>query len=160
MSDHHHEEEVDRNLLEEMGYEDRDIKLDRKPVINVTVLFIVFVAVMLGASWLTLTAFDRVEGLRFTQGSTERRRVPPPEVPLVQGNIRAQRDMVDLLAAERATLNSAEFDAAKGTASIPLEDAMRIMSERGLPTRANAGIPADYTERIPVELQNLPRRAQ
>lgn len=146
MSDHGHDEKpVDLDVLEDMGYEPSDVNLERKPVTWVTIGFVGFVVFSIAVSWLFWTAADRVEFFKSPENRAERRRVPAKEIPLVQSNVTASKDMYELREVEKEKLSATEWvEGEDGVAKIPVEDAMRILAERGLPTRENAGIPDDY----------------
>jgi len=142
MSDHHDNVEArDMDLLEELGYEPTDEAANSKLGLHATAFF-VFFFVMVGASYLVLTVLDRVEGYRFTQRQ-ERRLMPPEGTPLLQSNTTAHSDMQDLRKQEHEKLNKYSKNE-DGTFTIPVEKAMEIVGERGLPTRPDAGVPEDY----------------
>lgn len=145
MADHQDPlDDRDMDLLEEMGYEPTDTASE-SPVGRYTLWFFGFLAVMMGVSFLFLTVADRVQGFKFTQQRTERRVLPPEGTPLLQSNITAHGDMKDLRKLEVEKLNAMGWtDEMKDTAKIPVDRAMRILAERGLPTRAEAGVPGDY----------------
>lgn len=146
MSDHGHDEKpVDMDLLEEMGYEPTDVNLERKPVTWVTIGFVGFIGFSIFVSWLFWTAADRVEFFKSPDNRVERRRMPARDIPLVQSNVTAKKDMHDLRALEKEKLNATGWvEGEEGVAKIPVADAMRILAERGVPTRENAGLPSDY----------------
>lgn len=143
MSDHHNEhiEERDMDLLEELGYEPTDEAANSKLGFH-AVFFFTFFFVMVGASYGVLTVLDRVEGFRYTQ-KQERRVMPPEGTPLLQSNTTAHSDMQDLRKQEHDKLNKYNKNE-DGTYTIPVDKAMEIVGERGLPTRADAGVPGDY----------------
>jgi len=143
MSEHHSEpgEVRDLDVLEELGYEPTDEAANSKLGMHATILF-VFFFVSVGASYLVLTVLDRVEGFRFTQ-KQERRITPPEGTPILQSNTTAQSDMIDLRKQEHEKLNKYGTNE-DGTYTVPIDKAMEIVVERGLPTRPDAGVPEDY----------------
>lgn len=145
MSDHDKNEMHDDDLLDEMGYEQADMDLSGGTVSKVSLTFIVFIIASLGVSWLYWTAADRVGFFKSpeNQRNVERRELPP-EVPILQSNITAHEDMVSLRKVEEAKLNAVGWNEDSDTAKIPVENAIEILAARGLPTRANPGMPDDY----------------
>ncbi|MDI9636875.1 hypothetical protein QPK87_38625 [Kamptonema cortianum] len=144
MSDHHdHREERDYDLLEELGYEPTDTAAE-SPVGAYTLYFFGFLIVMMAASWAFLTVADRVSGYKFTQANQERAVMPPPGTPLIQSDATAERDMHEVRKQEEEKLSTVKWnDDSRTSATIPIEDAKRIVARRGLPTRANPGVPED-----------------
>lgn len=147
MADHHDPlDDRDMDLLEEMGYEPTDTASE-SPIGQYTLWFFGFLAVMMGVSFLFLTVADRVQGFKFTQQRDERRVLPPEGTPLLQSNVTAHKDMKDLRKEELEKLNASGWtDELQDTAKIPVNRAMEIVVDRGLPTRAGAGVPDDYAK--------------
>lgn len=131
----------DLDVLEELGYEPTDEAVSG-PVGKYTAMFFVFLAIMLGIAWLFFTFADRVDGFKFNQ-ERPARVMPPDGTPLLQGNVAAQADMEDLRKEEHEKLEAYKENPETGRYQIPVEKAMSIVVERGLPTRANAGAPED-----------------
>lgn len=143
MSDHHdNNDERPLDVLEEMGYENTD-EAASSPVGKYTIWLFGFIFVMIGFSAAFFTVADRVDGFKFKQ---ERKplRLPPEGTPLLQGNVAAQADMYELKKQEHAKLNAYSENKEDGTYKVPIDKAMKIVVERGLPTRPNAGVPEDY----------------
>ncbi len=157
MSDHDHGHghgnEPDVDVLEEMGYETTDINLNRGTVGWLSFWFIAFIAFCFLVAWLYFTLYGRVTGFFGPDQKPQEvvRRQLPPAVPLLQSNRTAAKDMHELREEELVKLNALEWNEDRKTAKIPVTDAIEILAERGLPTRANAGIPADYVDRAPVD---------
>ncbi|MCB0826480.1 MAG: hypothetical protein KDC26_09840 [Armatimonadetes bacterium] len=146
MSDHHDPlDDRDFDVLEELGYEPVDINASGKNVFaNFAAVFVFFLA-MAAVSWYFLVAVDRSDSLTIkTPPQQERPRVPEAPAPLLQSNITAQKDMVMLRREENEKLNALEVTEDKKAVKIPVDQAMDILAEKGLPTRANAGTPEDY----------------
>lgn len=133
------------DVLEQLGYEKGDVVITGKSVTVQAVGFLVFIAFSLIASWLFLTLFDRVGAFKADRPEPGVRRTPPPETPLLQTNRTAHKDMIDLRKVENEKLHAYGASAVMpGKAVIPVEDAKKIVVERGLPTRADARPPEDY----------------
>jgi hypothetical protein len=142
MSDHHDDIETrDLDLLEEMGYEPTD-EAAQSPVGKYTAYFFIFFAVMVACVYATMGVLDRVGEFSFKQERSAR--VMPPSGTLLQSNVTAHGDMVKLREAEKNAASTYAHDEKTGTYKIPVEQAMKIVVERGLPTRPNAGVPEDY----------------
>lgn len=141
MSDHNNEplEERDWELLEEMGYEPTDEPAS-SPVGKYTAAFFIFLGVMIGISFGFLQVADRVDGFKFGQ-KRERAIMPPDGTPLLQSNVTAWGDMKKLRAEEKTKMHGYAENPEDGTYRIPIEKAMEIVVDRGLPTRAGAEVP-------------------
>ncbi|MFM9872849.1 MAG: hypothetical protein ACKVQS_05215 [Fimbriimonadaceae bacterium] len=142
MSDHDVIDDRPLDVLEEMGYETTD-EAASSPVGKYTIWlfgFIIF-AIVFSAAFFTVA--DRVDGFKFKQ-ERKARQMPPEGTPLLQGNIAAHEDMYALRKEEHAKLNSYAKNKEDGTYKVPIDKAMHIVVERGLPTRPNAGVPEDY----------------
>lgn len=150
MSDHGHGHghEPDVDVLEEMGYETTDINLNRKSVTALSFWFIAFIAFSFGVAWLYFTVYGRVTGFFGPDQKPQEvvRRELPPEVPLLQSNRTAAKDMHDLAADEKTRMSEAGWNEGEVTARIPVSAAIDIVASRGLPTRAGAKIPDDYKD--------------
>ncbi|MBS1708509.1 MAG: hypothetical protein JSS65_07270 [Armatimonadetes bacterium] len=139
-----HHEEDDLNLLEKMGYEGRDMEVGRKGQFGAVLLF-VSLAVVTVACWAFIGLIDRTN--TFSQPPrvvAERKVTPPKEYPVVQTGVTAKMDMVELRKLEEEkTTKLGWVDKDKGVAQVPVETAIKIVAERGLPTRpgAKAGTP-------------------
>ncbi len=125
----------------DVRYEAKDIK------VSGVMKFLVVMAVVLVASYyvcwviygLTMEHFRGAEAPRpaVTQG------VPPalppePRLQGVPGHVTdPQQDLRDMLAADRAKLGQTRWvDEKAGIAEIPVEEAMKIIAEKGLPAVA------------------------
>lgn len=144
MSDLHEGDRMegrDLDLLEELGYEPTDEAVG-SPVGKFTVWFFAFFAIMVLGSWIFLTVMGRVSG--YMAPKNEASRLMPPEgTPLLQGNVAAHADMENLRKQEHDKLEAYKEDPKTGKYQIPIEKAMDIVVQRGLPTRDGAGVPED-----------------
>lgn len=139
----HDEQPVDRELLEKLGYEHADVPVDRR--INMAaVLFFAFFGASIVISWAFIGLVDRTQISRPADSKFVRKVSPPANAPILQSDATAKKDIETLRAEEDKKLHMMEVtDKEKGVARIPIEKAMEIVAERGLPTRPNAGVPAD-----------------
>ena len=116
------------------GHELRDINV-RRILFSAAVLTVV-IALSLAAMKLTFDYFARREARDQPPPSTLAARAPdqlPPEPRLQQNPL---LDLVDLRAEEARQLTSYGWvDRARGIVRIPVQDAMRIAVQRGLPHR-------------------------
>jgi hypothetical protein len=133
----HAKEPVDKNLLEEMGYEPTDIKSNTLP--RTTVIFFVFVIVSFGLSWLFMYVVSPDMAIVPKASDLERKRVPPPEAPLIQSSMTAKRDMVELAREDKEKATTfAWTDRKNGKARVPIDQAMSEVLAEGLPERPGA----------------------
>lgn len=146
MSDHHDPlDDRDFDVLEELGYEPVDINATGKSVFANFAAIFVFVLAMAFVSWYFMVAVDRTDSLTIkTPPPQERPRMPEAPAPLLQSNITAQKDMVVHKREENKKLNALEVTEDKKAVKIPVDQAIDILAEKGLPTRPNAGTPEDY----------------
>lgn len=145
MSDHTENHNENLDVLENLGYEQSDIDASPKVLTTHSAIFLGFIIFSFGMAWITLSVLDRADSFKFGRANTEVQRTPPDEAPLLQSNITAKKDMVDLRHKEEEKLNSyEEVEDHPGTYKIPVKKAMEIVAERGLPTSADASIPEDY----------------
>jgi hypothetical protein len=133
----HSKEPDDKNLLEEMGYEPTDIKSQVLP--RTTGIFFLFVIVSFGLSWLFIYIVAPDMAIVPDASRLERKRVPPPEAPLVQSSMTAKKDMIELAREETAKATTyAWTDRNNGKVRIPIDQAMEIVARDGLPERPGA----------------------
>ena len=134
-----HHEEDDVNLLEQMGYEGRDLNVDKGGLTTAFLMFVVLTVITIGC-WAFIGVVDRTKAFSLNPTKVEARKVTPPkDYPVVQSGLTAKTDMIDLRKQEEAKETKLGWvDQAKGIAQIPVEDAVRIVAERGLPTRPGA----------------------
>lgn len=140
MSDHHDENPMegrDLDVLQELGYEPTDTTAE-SPIGKFTLWFFGFIFVMAGAAFVFQTGFDRVPGFKFNQERPVRRVMPPEGTPLLQSNTTAQKDMVDLKKENWDKMHKTELQRGGSSAVIPVDKAIEIVAQRGLPTASNA----------------------
>jgi len=135
MSDHH-EEPIDMNLLEEMGYEQRDINPGQLTK-YLGLFFTISVLVMfVGLGFMVVFAKDmtRVPTERYV----ERVRKPESPAPLIQSNATMLMDMREFVKAQRESETTyAWTDRKTNHVRIPIEEALQQVLAKGLPARAN-----------------------
>lgn len=152
MSDHGKHDDHDSDLLEDLGYETADVNYTAKGLSALSFGFIAFIIGSFVIAWLFWTAADRVKFFQSPRSEPTARRPLPPEAPLLQSNITAVEDMVDLRKEERAKMDEMKWADDHKSAVIPVEDAMEIVLARGLPTRANPHVPSDYDQVLPNDV--------
>jgi hypothetical protein len=116
-------------------YETSDVQVAR--VVRAGVGVIAIVAVFFALMWIfegvLLRSVDTAEAPRHPMASSLVRTEPP--APRLQPDPRA--DLLALRAQEDAVLNNyAWVDKGRGVVRVPIERAMQILAERGLPARA------------------------
>jgi hypothetical protein len=89
------------------------------------------------------------------KAETETRKVTPADIqkfpqPRLEDNER--RELRDFRLSEEQALNSYAVDAASGTTRIPIDRAMRLIVQRGLPTKPQVGT-------VPASVVNTARQA-
>ncbi len=151
MSDHGHgnEPEKDLDLLADMGYEKSDFNLSAPVMTKLSIGFFGFIAVCFVAAWLFWDGIDRTDYFKKADKpeNTARRQLPK-EIPLIQSNATAKKDMEDLRKLEQQKLTASGWaNESKTIAKIPVSSAIDLIVEKGLPTRANPGVPAEYVDR-------------
>ena len=132
--------QTDKNLLEELGYEPRDVKTSEFP--KHSALFAAWFAVTCVIAWL-FTAWIAPDTVKpRTKDALARRASPPAGVPLLQSDKTASKDIKDLRAhEEEITTTYGWTDRKSGHVRIPLEEALSEVAREGLPTRPGARYP-------------------
>ena len=136
---HDHQDDIDINLLEEMGYEHRDVDVERisKSVVG---FFVISTAIMIvGFFALKIVApADMTDPKLAVERMKDRARMPGPDMPLIQSNATALQDQHDFIKSQREELTTYGWtDRTHGYVRIPVEDALKEVVAKGLPTRAN-----------------------
>lgn len=108
----------------ELGYDPRDIHI--VPIIKVVVWFFVLTAVAFGAMAIWF--------IKSGQGSSFKRDVRKPAItgPVLQSNVGAKIDIMQLRQKERDAMTTYETNK-DGSMRIPVEHALDLIAERGLP---------------------------
>lgn len=135
----HKDEPIDINLLEEMGYERSDVKMGvlSKSIVG---FFVASTIIMLAGVVCMWIAAPMMTFQAPKDKTAERRRMPAPDVPLVQSNATALKDMHDLIQEQRAQQSTyAWTDRKSGHVRVPIDVAMKSVLEKGLPSRAGSG---------------------
>ena len=117
--------------LVELGYEIRDI--NKGAIMKGTIGFFIFA---IGSAIIGFIMFRLMYPTGFEAQTEVKRLIPQAPNPLVQGNITAKTDIMDLRQQEEATLSAKAgwVDASKTRLHIPIERAMEIIAEKGMPT--------------------------
>lgn len=137
--DRHETELINEATRPEIGYEYRDIgdpKTARK-IVNVTVIFFVFTALMavitIPMYWIAVTGGFDTSKWGMPAYKVDRSRVPQAPNPMLQTDVQAKTDIRDLRMKEEAAVTTYQWkDKAGGTVSIPVDEAMTRVAERGL----------------------------
>jgi len=133
-----HHEEDDVNLLEQMGYEGRDLNVGAKGIWSAILMFVGLAVVTVGC-WAFIGLVDRTKTFSLPTKVEARTVTPPKDFPVVQSGVTAKTDMVELRKQEEAKSTKVGWvDEAKGVAQISVDDAIKIVAARGLPTKPGA----------------------
>ncbi len=117
--------------LVEMGYEVRDI--DVPSVAKAAMGFFAFAIGSYVVGWF-IYRYMHPEPFNVPVKPAFARRLPLSPNPLLQSNVTAKTDIADLRQAESGQLSTTGPSAIDATKShIPIDRAMRILAERGLP---------------------------
>lgn len=119
--------------LVEMGYEIRDV--DYKKLRSAIVWFFAFTLVSIAAGYVIWTKMNPAFSKEKQATNADvTRRVPPSPNPLLQDNVTAKTDMMLMRQEEQARLHGTGTDqVVDGRVHIPIERAIDILAERGLP---------------------------
>ena len=146
---HSHEMDLSRDYLQQLGYEPRDVSL---PVlIKWLIILFVGMAVTAAGTWVMYQVFVAEEPNQNARSlDVNMRKIPPPPNPLLQGY--PLDDIHDFRDKEAERLDGYAWrDRAKGIATIPVDKALDIVAEKGLPTKQPGKPPAELIRRIEVE---------
>ncbi len=134
-----HHEEDDLNLLESMGYEERDVHVGKKGLAGAFLGF-VFLTVLVVVTWVFIGLVDRTYSFMHPPRQVPERVVQPPkDYPVVQSDVTARTDIITLRRQEEAKESKLGWvDKDKGIAQIPVESAIKIVAARGLPVKPGA----------------------
>lgn len=143
MHDHGHNPDIDKDLLEQLGYEGRDVQVDWR-IGSSAVLFFVSVFVAIGVAWSVIGLVDRTQHSAPTAQRMQRPMMPPKNVPMLQSDVTAKKDMEVLRSEEHKMMESSGWmKEDPGFARMPVDQAMQVVAQRGLPTRADAKDPEE-----------------
>lgn len=134
----HHDPIDDRSPdeLRKMTHEDRDIDMSQinKSVVAFFAFTIVSIALSAG---FYLWAAGHIGPQ--PEPPTRTLRLAPKDTPYVQGNVTAKKDIKILRKEENELISTYGWvDKSKGVVRLPLDRAMALVLERGLPVRAGA----------------------
>lgn len=117
--------------LVEMGYEVRDIDMPKiKKTVYIFFGFAIFCIVFAGVALLIMDPGY----IRGESGYQTPPRIPPAPNPLVQTNVTAKTDIIDMRRKEFADLTSTGYvNPEKTKVHIPIDRAIDIMAQRGVP---------------------------
>ena len=124
--------------LVELGYEIRDV--NTKALMKGTIGFFIFA---IGSAVVGFIMFRLMYPVGFEAQTEVKRLIPQSPNPLVQSNLTAKTDIMDLRQQEEAALSAKPgwVDASKTKLHIPIERAMEIIAEKGMPS-TNPSVPA------------------
>lgn len=138
--------------IEKLGYDPRDIKVDKGMAMHAVFLYVgIGLSVLL--AWGVMWWIDRSQVVVPEASSMQRDRVPEQPDPLLQSNITAHKDIADLRKLEVAKTDYATWvDKEAGVARIPIAAAMEIMLEQGF-EEGNTSVvePASITDSTETE---------
>jgi hypothetical protein len=126
-----HTKEPREDPLVEMGYEVRDI--DFPKVRLAAIIFFAFTGLCALIGWIMYT--NRFKAFALTppkETGALKTRVPGPQYPLLQDNMDSKMDISTLRHAETVRMTSTGYNP-DGTVHIPLDRAMELIAQRGLP---------------------------
>lgn len=120
----------------EAGHEERD--LSPKSIVVFALSLAGTIALVIWVCYALFTHFSTVQ--MKTQTPASPLVIPPKQVPGPQLVVRSGEEYQRLLAAEEALLKSYGWvDRDKGLVHIPIERAIDILAQKGLPARAQSG---------------------
>ncbi|MDR3689624.1 MAG: hypothetical protein P4L46_09625 [Fimbriimonas sp.] len=124
--------------LVELGYEIRDV--NKKALVNGTIGFFVFA---IASSVIGFVIFRLMYPAGFDAQHEPKSLMPQSPNPLVQSNITAKTDIMDLRQQEDKVLNAPAHwvDASHTKIAIPIDRAMEIIADRGMP-KTTPDVPA------------------
>ncbi len=134
--DHDQDDPVEHAKAVKLGYEHRDVdttSIGRYGIV-LTISVFVFAAMAYGSFVLIDRLFHgQTPGAR--QDAPERKKLPPP--PLLQSNVTADGDMIDLRAQEAQRLGGYGWvDKSQGKVHVPIDVAMKRLAEQGLSAKS------------------------
>ena len=152
MHEHEHDDPEVLSEIEKLGYDPRDVPVE-KTWVHAAMLFLSCFVVGLLA-WGVMAAIDRYEGSKSTgrQEVSERKNMPQDPYPLLQTNSSAKTDIVKLRTEEALKTEMAGWvDKEKGVARIPVSHAIELILKEGMPATATGAAPASVTGEDPAQ---------
>jgi hypothetical protein len=133
-----HETEDDTPPNVELGHETRDFST--RVVVNFAVALVVGAAVVHVAIWLAYLYFGKLADRAYPREYPMAHVGAPAQPPAPRLQTRPREELKALRAAEDARLSGYGWvNPSAGVAYIPIERAMQLTLEQGLPARADAG---------------------
>jgi hypothetical protein len=124
----------DDPYVPEPGKTHESADLPLKPVLQAVLLFFVFAV---GAGIITAGIFQYLVPGGFASSTTQdeaHRRLPPAPLPRLQGDVSVKKAIADMRTEENAALSTTAWvDKSKGIVQIPIERAIELTAQRGLP---------------------------
>ena len=136
--------------LVELGYEVRD--LNTVAIRNATIGFFIFA---IGSAVIGFACYRFMNPTVFEATPPSNRVIPAPPNPLIQSNIGAKVDIMEIRQHETAVLTEpiGWVDTSKTLAHVPIERAMEIIAERGLPSPAQKAAAAKIASVKKIQLK-------
>ncbi len=142
------DKQTDLSLLEEMGYEPQDVDVKHMPM-HAVGLF-VSIIVVLALAWLIMLVINPESVGR--KEPDPFRVMPESPDPLLQTNTTAHLDMIQLREHENEVIHGYGWtDADTGKAHVPIDRAMDMVLEEGLPSRGGAPVMTPEEPIAPAE---------
>lgn len=126
------EEGRPEDLLQELGYETQDIQYKKFARFGAYFFGFFFICIILGFVFVALMSPTGLRGGRMADYVPKT--VAPTSTPFLQSNITSRTDIMSLRRKETEQLTtSGPVDQAKGIYRIPVDNAIDIIAQRGLP---------------------------
>jgi hypothetical protein len=126
------EEGRPEDLLQELGYETQDIQYKKFAVYGAYYFGFFFMCILLGFVFVYFMSPTKLQGGRMADFVPKT--TAPTSTPFLQSNITSRTDIMSLRRNETEILTtSGPVDQAKGIYRIPIENAIDIIAQRGLP---------------------------
>ena len=125
-----HTNEPKEDPLVELGYEHRDVNI--KAIRNAAMGYFTFTTVCFIVGAFLFWKWDPQFSTEF-QNAKLNLRIPAPPNPLLQSDVTAKTDIMQLRQHEDAVLTSTGWDEAHSNLHIPIDRAMDLILQHGLP---------------------------
>lgn len=126
------EEGRPEDLLQELGYETQDIQYKKFARFGAYFFGFFFICIVLGFVFVYLMSPTKLQGGRMADYVPKT--AAPTSTPFLQSNITSRTDIMSLRRKETEQLTtSGPVDQAKGIYRIPVDNAIDIIAQRGLP---------------------------
>jgi len=122
-------------LLESKAYETRD--MDWKLIFKGTLYFFIFCFASAGVVLGWIFVFDKDRLTKEHMADNVQRKLPEAPAPLLQTNITAKTEIAELRKKENAILNSDGINSKTGARHIPIDSAMDLLIQKGVPTKVS-----------------------